>query len=109
MQEKTIFLSFDFGIRGDYTGLYTWLDKYKAKECGSGLAVLKVPFKADMFTSLKQELLDSLRLEKTDRLYVLWKDDQTGKLTGRFLYGNRKTAPWEGYATINTPIIDIEE
>jgi len=98
MQEKTVFISFDLGLRGDYTGLYSWLDQHEAKECGNGLAAVKFAFEGDILSTLEQDLQNAVRFEKTDRLYIIWKDDQTGKFRGKFLLGNRKAAPWEGYA-----------
>ena len=35
---KAIWISYDFGLKGDYMGLYTWLDNHNALECGNGLA-----------------------------------------------------------------------
>jgi hypothetical protein len=37
-KKKGIWISFDFGLKGDYTGLYEWLDNKEAVECGIGLA-----------------------------------------------------------------------
>jgi len=102
MQEKTVFISFDLGLRGDYTGLYSWLDKHEAKECGNGLAAVKFAFDGDLLPSIEQNLKDSVRFEKTDRLYIIWKDNQSGKFRGKFILGSRKPAPWEGYAIKNT-------
>ena len=31
---NTVWISYDLGIRGDYEGLYAWLDSHRAKECG---------------------------------------------------------------------------
>jgi hypothetical protein len=36
--KKRFWLSYDLGIDGDYDGLYGWLDRIKAIECGDGLA-----------------------------------------------------------------------
>ena len=36
--KQAIWLSYDLGVRGDYEGLYAWLDKHQAKECGDNIA-----------------------------------------------------------------------
>ena len=38
MVKQLVWLSFDLGVNGDYDGMYTWLDAYKAKECGDSMA-----------------------------------------------------------------------
>jgi hypothetical protein len=34
MQRAAVWISFDLGVRGDYEGMYAWLDTHNAKECG---------------------------------------------------------------------------
>ena len=34
MTLKTVYISFDLGLKGDYAAFYSWLDKHHAKECG---------------------------------------------------------------------------
>lgn len=109
-QVKTIYLSFDLGLRGDYDGLYAWLDKYKAKECGAGLAVLDYPDSGiEFLETLEKELLHEVAFDKNDRLYVIWRENDGSKLKGRFLRGNRKTAPWAGFATVSSQVEDVEK
>lgn len=110
---KTIWISFDFGLKGDYQGLYSWLDSHKAKDCGSNLACLKIKYSGNPkglnFTDfLKKDIVDNIKLSKTDRLYVVFKDTSTGKMKGRWISGNRKAASWDGYANIQTDQIDDE-
>ncbi len=107
MKEKTIYLSFDFGLRGDFRGLFAWLDQQKAKECGNSLAVLNYSFSGDLLTDLQADLSSAVQLEKSDRLYVIWKDEETGNFRGKFLHGNRKASPWEGYAAAAVQAEDI--
>ncbi len=45
--KKTFWITYDLGIRGDYNSLYKWLDKYKAKECGNGVAVFSYKLSTD--------------------------------------------------------------
>lgn len=39
MVTKTIWISYDLGVGGDYEGLYAWLDNNEATECGDSLDV----------------------------------------------------------------------
>lgn len=96
---KTIWLSYDLGVKGDYQSFYAWLDNHKAIECGDSLAVIKyeVPEGATLPDKLKQDLDASITFSKTDRVYVIWKNDNDGNTKGRFIIGKRKASPWEGY------------
>ena len=100
---KLFWISYDLGIKGDYESLYTWLDNYGAKECGNSVALVKLPIKRseNPVLKLEKELQENVELRKEDRIYIVWRDVKNGKsLTrGRFLFGNRKRAPWEGYAS----------
>ena len=40
MSKARFWLSYDLGINGDYDGLYRWLDRQGAKECGSSMAYI---------------------------------------------------------------------
>jgi hypothetical protein len=95
-KKKTFWLSFDLGIKGDYNGIYTWLDKLKAKECGDSLAVFQRASSEDHINKIKQELEKNVKLRQSDRVYVIWLDGL--KVKGQFIFGNRKPAPWEGFA-----------
>ncbi len=95
---KTIWLSYDLGVKGDYQSLYAWLDNHKAVECGDSLAVIKyeVLEGETLPEKLKQDLELNITFSKTDRVYVIWKSDD-GNNKGRFIFGKRKASPWEGY------------
>lgn len=114
--KKAVWISYDFGLKGDYTGLFTWLNNHKAVECGSGLAFIKYDVELNVLDStetliskLKGELIENVELSKSDRLYVVWHDSQTGKIKGHFIAGSRKQAPWEGFGDNNDISFDIEE
>ena len=97
--EKLIWLSYDLGIRGDYQGLYSWLDDHAAKECGDSVASLRFLYEGEDFSeALKTELKEEVSLDKHSRIYIVWREN--GKLKGRFLFGKRKRAPWTGYGTL---------
>ncbi len=100
--EKTFWLSYDLGLKGDYNSLYSWLDKYHAKECGDSFAMFKHICKTDNpKDEIKKDLEASVKFNKTDRVYLIWRDDEKKTNVGVFVIGNRKSAPWEGYASTN--------
>ena len=98
MPSNTIWISYDLGVRGDYEGLYAWLDQYKAKECGSSLAVLSYDYSGDLIKVLKADLAKSVETNKRARIYVIYRDEETKKMKGRFVFGNRRASPWAGAA-----------
>jgi len=86
-------LSYDFGIQGEYGPLYAWLDEIDAKDCGDSVAT----FTAD---ATREEM--SKRITKVTgmrgRLYLIGKN-KSGKVTGGFIAGRRKAPPWTGLST----------
>lgn len=97
--KKAIWISYDLGLKGDYTSLYSWLDSVKAKECGDSMAFFMKEFDSDIVKSLASEIQTRVNIQPKDRIYLIYKDDRTGKMKGKYLFGNRKRAPWEGFAT----------
>ena len=106
--KKTIWISYDLGVRGDYEGIYTWLDEHKAKECGDSIALLKYEFSGSLIECLKKDTKDSIDLTKKARIYVIWRDSTTKRMKGRFIYGTRKSPPWTGYASGEEELEDEE-
>lgn len=104
--KKTFWISYDLGLKGDYTGLYTFLDSVQAKECGDSIAFFHKDYREDFINALKKDIEKYVTFSKTDRIYVIYLDDDTKKVKGKFLYGGRKRAPWEGYATKNTSLTE---
>lgn len=97
-KKKTFWFSYDLGIKGNYNSLYNWLDKYKAKECGDSIAVFEFVCKTDNpREEIKKDLLKNVKFSKTDRIYLIWRDDTKQSSSGAFIIGHRKPAPWEGY------------
>jgi len=39
--KKAVWISYDLGIKGDYQGLYSWLDDHDAIECGNSVAFIQ--------------------------------------------------------------------
>jgi len=91
-----IWISYDLGVRGDYEGIYTFLDTYDARECDDSIAVLSFEYEDDLIAELKAEIQKYVDLQPRSRVYVFSRDDKRYK--GRFIFGRRKRAPWAGYA-----------
>jgi len=97
---KTFWLSYDFGLKGDYEGLYAWLDNLKAKECGDSLAIIHVECGSDYLKEIRNNFESSVQCSSGVRVYLIWRDEETGQIRGNFLFGKRKPAPWKGYGNI---------
>lgn len=97
MSEIMVWFSYDLGIDGDYESLYYWLDLHKAKECGDNTSVIIYEDNGDIADKIRQDIENSMNLRRKDRIYIIYKD-MDGKIRGKFLFGNRKRAPWAGYA-----------
>lgn len=113
MSHATIWISYDLGIRGDYEGLYAWLDGQDAKECGDSLAVLvfrfeKTPQHKSLPDALKAELKKSLKIDKATRIYVVYRDEASNKNKGKFIFGGRRAPTWTGYAQADSTLADEE-
>lgn len=109
MKTQSVWLSYDLGVKGDYPGLYSYLDSYDAKECGNSVAYFKFKYKVNLTLELEKELKDNIEFNKGDRIYVIFKrKEKEGNYTtvGRFIIGNRKSKPWEGYAPSDENILD---
>jgi len=96
---KTVWLSYDLSVKGDYEGLYKWLDNVGASECGDSLAYFKIdtPDGMDVPDFVADSLRADVKFGKSDRVYLIWRNDQEGLNKGRFIIGNRKASPWKGY------------
>jgi len=100
IKKKSFWLSYDFGLRGNYSGLFNFLDNWNAIECGNGLAYFvyenaKLLENDRLIEKIKLELKGLINPSEKDRIYIIWKDGN--KVRGKFLFGSRKQAPWFGY------------
>jgi hypothetical protein len=95
---QRVWICFDLGLRGDYEGMYAWLDKHEAKECGDSLAYLDFQFEGDLLRSLVADIEASVEVTKKTRIYAIWQDPESHKMKGRFIIGARKAPTWAGYA-----------
>ena len=97
--KKAVWLSYDLGVKGDYDSLYAYLDNQKAVECGDSVAFFNVEFTGtdkDLENKVRAEIKKSVRLSKTDRVYIVYRREDK-RVGGKFLFGNRKSSPWQGY------------
>ncbi len=94
-----VWICYDLGIDGDYEGLYYWLDKNKALECGDSMAIfsVEIPKGGDIFNVLQRKLKKAIKLRAKDRIYGIYPRGN-GLYRGKFLFGTRKRAQWEGVA-----------
>lgn len=106
---STIWISYDLGVRGDYEGLYAWLDDHEAKECGDSIAVLKYSHSGDLVEKIKSDLKAAVEINKKTRIYVIYRDRSTNKNKGKFIFGNRKAAAWIGFGQSDDEIVDEED
>ena len=97
--KRMIWIAYDLGIRGDYEGMYAWLDERDAKECGDSLALVNYDVKKDLLKELKADLGGTLDLNKRARIYVIHLDPSTRKMKGTFLFGRRRASRWTGFAS----------
>ena len=107
--KSTIWISYDLGIRGDYAGLYAWLDSHGAKECGDSVAVLSYVHQGNVRDEVATEIKKCLSDEKGARVYLVYRDRATNKNKGVFLFGGRRAPPWTGYSAKGAGAIDEED
>ena len=119
-----IYINFDLSLRGDYKGLYKWLDKYNAEERGNGYALIKeylfpdseiegvTDFKDKNFkliNFIRKDIKKYAEIGSSDRIYLTLKTLGRGNLGGAFLFGRQQATPWEGYYQESTDSeIDID-
>jgi hypothetical protein len=97
MPRGYVWMSFDLGVRGDYDGMYEFLDSHEAKECGDSLAIFNYEYKKDIIAELKKDLEKLVNIDKRTRIYVIY-PVPISKHKGKFLFGSRKAPPWAGFA-----------
>jgi hypothetical protein len=97
-----VWLSYDLGIRGDYEGLYQFLDSVEAKECANSIAAFQFDYDQDIPTELASVIQNAVKLDKRARFYVIYQN-MDGKLVGKFIIGRRKSSPWTGYSLTQVP------
>lgn len=108
MKSKAVWISYDFGIGGDYPGLYRWLANHDAIECGDSMAFFKysVPNDESLIDLLKEDMAKNIVIDNKTRIYCVRK--LNNKIKGSFIFGNRKGNPWEGYGDVDKGVEDGE-
>lgn len=95
--QSGIWISYDLGVRGDYEGMYVFLDALDAKECGDSTSFCVFKYQKDLLTELKAAIKKQVTLTNRSRIYVIY-PAANGKYKGKFLSGRRKHPAWAGYA-----------
>ena len=106
--KKWIVLNYDLGLKGDYEALYRYLDNKEAKDCGNCNSVFFIDVKDTSFEEvvdfLRKEISENVKINTTDRIYITSTSEEAhdgdNRIKGRFLFGARKRAVWEGYGDI---------
>jgi len=112
-----IWLAFDMGVRGDFEGMYEFLDAHGAKECGDSLSVLSFEYRKDLVVELTKELRAAVNFDKRSRVYVIYPSSATaavaqtvqGKTSGKFIIGKRRAPAWAGFGPSQGDEEDIGE
>jgi hypothetical protein len=106
--KSAVWVSYDLGVQGDYEGMYAWLDEHEGQECGDSLAFLNYDHAGPLLEALTTDLRKSLELTKRTRIYVIYREPDTKKMKGRFIFGGRKAPPWSGFGE-NAVTADTDE
>ncbi|OAV68899.1 hypothetical protein Barb6XT_00763 [Bacteroidales bacterium Barb6XT] len=95
--KKAVWITYDLGVRGDYTSLYAWLDDHQATECGDSTAFFNYEYKESkpFIEQIQEDLRSKVKIESGNRIYIIRNEE--GKTKGTFLIGKRKANSWEGY------------
>jgi hypothetical protein len=96
--KNAVWISFDLGVQADYEGMYAWLDEHQAKDCGDSLAFVNYEYTGSLLDALTSDLQNSVQITKRTRIYVIYREQETKKMKGNFIFGGRKAPPWSGYA-----------
>ncbi len=107
--KSAIWISYDLGVRGDYEGLYTWLDEHSATECGDSIAFFEYEHRGALDESLTREIRKAIDVTKQTRVYLIYRDQKSDKMRGKFIIGRRKAAPWSGYAVTKDGVLADQE
>jgi len=74
------------------------LDEHQAKDCGDSLAFVNYEYTGSLLDALTADLESSVQITKRTRVYVIYREQETKKMKGSFIFGGRKSPPWSGYA-----------
>ena len=108
MTKTAIWISYDLGVQGDYASLYAWLDKHGAKECGDSLAFLNYEHEGPVRNQITADIKNAITVDKRTRIYLIYREAETQKNKGVFIFGGRRDAPWTGYSPNDAESVDEE-
>ena len=109
MTKSAIWISYDLGVQGDYESLYAWLDTHGAKECGDSVAFLNYEHGGSVKKHLTTDLKKAITVDKRTRIYVIYREAETDKNKGAFIFVGRREAPWTGYSPKGAGSVDEGE
>ena len=104
--KKAIWFSYDLGVQGDYSSLYAWLDTHDAKECGDSVAFLNYECSGPIVQQLTDDLKKAMTIDNRTRIYVVYRETDTDKNKGVFIFGSRRDSPWTGYSPKGVGVVD---
>jgi hypothetical protein len=90
MKKNRFWLSYDLGLRGNYSVLYSWLDDIGAEDCGDSVAT----FLFDGDREAVAKVITKLT-RKQGRMYLIGRNKE-GHVTGKCISGRRKAPAWTG-------------
>jgi hypothetical protein len=93
--QTRVWLSYDIGIRGDLEGIFQFLGRHKATECGGNSASFVFNHTSDLISEIQKEIKKDVSLDKRTRIYLIHKSGE--KYIGKFIFGTRRTAPWASF------------
>ena len=73
--KSLVWLSFDLGVRGDFEGMYQFLDSHGAKECGDSVGAFHFDYKNDLIAELTKSMKEYVTFNKRSRVYVIYQKD----------------------------------
>jgi hypothetical protein len=102
--KSAIWICYDLGVRGNYSGLYAWLDEHSAQECAASVAFLVYEHSEDSpLQPIRQEMNKLFSDTNRVRIYLIYRESKTKKMKGVFVLGSRQAPPWTGYAARPSP------
>lgn len=108
--KNILWISYDLGIEGDYSGMYTFLDRCGALECGDSVARIKnYSYTGNIKSFLSEELKKEVNGIESNRVYYAFYSKENRALRSGFLFGKRKVAPWKGFSEDLTSLFEDDD
>lgn len=86
--------------------LFSWLDDHGAAVCTEGTAFIKLEVPVDIdsdekFMNFLKKEIDLDRVNRNNKIYIVYNSFDKNKTIGYFLTGNRRKNPWMGCGSAN--------